>query len=152
MKTKQPIWKLSANLGDVNPLDDGALLFTDETGVYPPELVLIEANLPKEGEDETFTVSRVQCERCFLLGEGVSDNRFHKDRPAWFSDKLASVASYCGSSPRDLQTALCDQNEVNRGLGYQSLVGYFGVFEFDQYPSKMTEAELRNRYPEAFKR
>ena len=152
MTTQQPVWKLSANLGDVNPLDGGALLYSDETGVYPPELILIEANPPKEGEDETFTVSRVQCERCFPLGEGVSDNRFHKDKPAWFSYKLASVASCCDSSPLDLQTALCDQNDVNRGWGYQTLVGYFGVYEFDQYPVEMTEAELRNLYPEAFKR
>lgn len=151
MKTKQPIWKLSANLGDANPLDGGVLLYSDSTGVYPPELVLIEANLPKEGEDETWQVSRIVCDRCHPIGDiGVGSNRYHPSMPDWFSHRLASVADYCGCSPVDLQTSLCDANEVNRGLGYQSIVSYFGTYEFDQYPVTMTEAELRNRYPDAF--
>ena len=153
MTTQQPVWKLSANLGDVNPLDGGALLFTDETGVYPPKLVLIDANLPKDGEDETWRVSRVVCDRCHPIGDkAVGSNQYHPAKPDWFSDELSAVARYCGTDVAGLVEGLCDQNEVNRGWGYQSLVGYFGVYEFDQYPVEMTEAELRNLYPEAFKR
>ena len=38
METKQPKWKLIAQLGDVNPIDYGGyFIYEDETGVYPPE-------------------------------------------------------------------------------------------------------------------
>ena len=153
MTTQQPIWKLTANLGDVNPLDSGELLYVDATGVYAPELVLIEANLPEDGHDENFSVSRICCDLCYQIGaDGVSDNRFHKDSPAWFSDKLAQVERYCGSDAGTLLASLCDVNPVARALGYLCLVAYFGVFEFDQYPIGMTEAEIRTRYADAFSR
>ena len=147
--TKQPVWKLSANLGDVNPLEGGGLLYEDTTGVYAPELVLID-----ESEDpDQFSVSRVCCDLCYQIGtDGVSDNRSHKDRPTWFSDKLASVEAYCGSDAGTLLASLCDVNPVARGLGYLCLVSYFGAFEFDQYPARMTETELRTRYADAFSR
>ena len=149
MTTQQPIWKLTANLGDVNPLGGGALLYEDTTGVYAPELVLIH-----ESEDpDRFSVSHICCDLCYQIGaEGVSDNRFHKDSPAWFSDKLAQVERYCGSDAGTLLASLCDVNTVARALGYLCLVSYFGVFEFDQYPVNMTEDELRTRYAEAFSR
>lgn len=36
--TNQPVWKLLANLGDVNPVDHGGLfVYQDLTGVYPEE-------------------------------------------------------------------------------------------------------------------
>ena len=147
--TKQPIWKLSANLGDVNPLEGGGLLYEDASGVYAPELVLIH----ESDEPGQFSVSRVCCDLCYQIGaDGVSDNRFHKDRPAWFSDKLASVESYCGSNAGTLLASLCDVNPVARALGYLCLAAYFGAFGFDQYPARMTEAELRTRYADAFSR
>ena len=149
MTTQQPIWKLSANLGDVNPLVGGGLLYEDTTGAYAPELVLIHWS-----EDPgQFSVSRICCDLCYQIGaDGVSDNRFHKDRPAWFSDKLASVEACCGSDAGTLLASLCDVNPAARALGYLCLVSYFGAFEFDQYPARMTEAELRTRYAEAFSR
>ena len=147
--TKQPIWKLSANLGDVNPLEGGSLLYEDATGVYAPELVLIR----ESDESGQFSVSRLCCDLCYKIGtDGVSDNRFHKDRPAWFSDKLASVEACCGSDAGTLLASLCDVNPVARALGYLCLVAYFGAFEFDQYPVRMTEAELRTHYADAFSR
>ena len=147
MTTQQPVWKLSANLGDVSPLAGGGLLYEDSTGVYAPELVLIH-----ESEDpDQFSVSRICCDLCYQIGaDGVSDNRFHKGKPAWFSDKLASVESCCGSDAGTLRASLCDVNPVARALGYLCLASYFGAFEFDQYPARMTEAELRTRYSEAF--
>ena len=147
--TKQPTWKLSANFGDVNPLEGGGLLYEDATGVYAPELVLIH----ESDEPGQYSVSRICCDLCYQIGaEGVSDNRFHRDRPAWFSDKLASVESHCGSKAGTLRASLCDVNPVARALGYLCLVAHFGAFEFDQYPDRMTEAELRTRYADAFSR
>lgn len=145
--TKQPVWKLSANLGDVNPLEGGGLLYEDTTGVYAPELVIIQ----ESEEPGQFRVSRVCCDLCFQIGtDGVSDNKIHKEKPTWFSDKLTSVESYCGSDAGTLLASLCDVNPVARALGYLCLVSYFGAFEFDQYPASMTEAELRTRYADAF--
>ena len=147
MTTQQPIWKLSANLGDVNPLEGGGLLYEDATGVYAPELVVIQ----ESDEPGQFSVSRICCDLCYQIGaEGVSDNRFHKTRPTWFSDKLASVESYCRSDAGTLLASLCDVDPVARALGYLCLVSYFGAFEFDQYPARMAEAELRTHYAEAF--
>ena len=147
--TTQPTWKLSANLGDVNPLEGGGLLYEDATGVYAPELVLIhESNEPGQ-----FSVSRICCDLCFQIGtDGVSDNRFHKGMPAWFSDKLASVEACCGSDAGTLLASLCDVNPAARALGYLCLVSFFGAFEFDQYPVSTTEDELRTQYADAFSR
>ena len=147
--TKQPTWKLSANLGDDNPLEGGGLLYEDATGVYAPELILIH----ESDEPGQYSVSRFCCDLCYPIGaKGVSDNRFHQDRPAWFSDKLASVEAYCGSDAGTLRASLCDVNPVARALGYLCLAYYFGAFEFDQYPIHMTEAELRTCYADAFSR
>ena len=151
MNTQLPIWKLSANLGDVNPLEGGALLYSDETGVYPPELVLIEANPPKNGGDETWRVSRIVCDRCHPVGgNGVGSNQYHPAMSDWFSDKLPNVADYRGTSVAALVEGLCDANAVARGLAYHAIISYFGAYEFDQDPVEMTGAEIRAHYSEAF--
>jgi hypothetical protein len=125
----QPIWKLVANLGDVNPVQSGAfLVYVDTTGVYGPEAELYE---PNEDEETGGTVSR------FMLETGANE---------WFMDKLSDVAATCWQSADEYRTDLSSGDPIRIASVYRDLVGYFGPFEFDQYPLDLTEAEAEARY------
>jgi len=117
----QPDWKFEAQLGDVNPIDHGGkFLFSDKTGVYAPELEvleLIEGDTEDEynddGELETegdmkWQVHRFILEPCtygrVVNGEweplteyhpdGVlSDNKFHPGHAAWFAKPESEKAN-----------------------------------------------------------
>ncbi len=150
MTTKQPLWKFTANLGDANPLNNGALLFVDATGVYAPELFLWDESYAKKR-----SVSRISCEQCTMLNNEettLSDNSFHADKPAWFAAKINAVAGCSGIEVKELAQQLCASDPVKRATGYMTLISYFGVFEFDQYPREMTDAEIRRQYRAAFAR
>lgn len=64
----------------------------------------------------------------------------------WFVEKLASVAESCGTTKFQLLRLLLSKDAVKRAIAYQSIVGYFGVHEFDQYPVTLTESEAQKRY------
>lgn len=109
----QPDWKFFDNLGDASPIDHGGLfVFTDATGVYAPEVEVLESvggddedefnddgELVKEG-NEKWEVHRFILEPCtygrVVNGEfqpldhyeddGIlSDNKFHPGHAAWFA-------------------------------------------------------------------
>ena len=67
METKQPKWKLIAQLGDVNPIDYGGyFIYEDETGVYPPEgekLLIID----EDSDNSTWEIRRFQLDKCKLI-------------------------------------------------------------------------------------
>lgn len=149
MKTKQPIWKFLVNIGDANPLDRGELIYTDETGVYEPEMVCIY----QTESEEQFEIFRFSLDLCYQNGENsVSDNKFHKEINAWFSDKndLANVAQCIGSTVENLISQLCGEDIHNRGLAYSAIASYFGIENFDSYPVLMTEEEIKGQFPDAF--
>lgn len=117
----QPKWKLAGTVGDVNPVDyGGGFIFVDETGVYPPELELIEVDesaFSDEPDDEPefdedgelindfdeleqansdkgkWTVYRFSLERCTYQNGILSDNKFHPDHAAWFAKPEAEKAN-----------------------------------------------------------
>jgi hypothetical protein len=41
---------------------------------------------------------------------------------------------------------LFSKEPVERGIAYQAIVGYFGAFEFDNYPLTLTERGAKKRY------
>jgi hypothetical protein len=131
MTTKQPVWEFIANLGDVNVTQYGGfLIYRDATGVYPPEVELYETS-----EDETGgTVFR------FIL-EPDSANE-------WWHSELPEVAQSCGQNVSQYHADLASGDPVRIATVYRDLVGYFGAFEFDQYPLQLTEAEAEERYRE----
>lgn len=129
MDTPQPIWKLIANLGDCSVADYGGfLVYVDETGVYPPEVELYEPNDNAGG-----VVSR------FILEPDINRE--------WFMSKLTEVAQTAGTSEAELRANLESADPIQKALGYRDLIGYFGAFEFDQYPLQLTETEAQERYP-----
>ena len=159
--TKQPKWELVGNLGDVNVAAYGGfLVYKDATGVYPPEAEVYEPN-----EDESggmayrFILERPRFKT--LTEAGKMHGFSTKELPAsdrnkmwywyneWFVEKLASVASSCGISKFQLLRLLFSDSPMERAIAYESIVGHFGAFEFDQYPLTLTEREAQKRYEKA---
>lgn len=142
--TKQPKWRYITNLGDVNYLEyGGAFVFEDETGVYAPELEIYD----RDGN----SMSRVVLEPHTYENGVLSDNPYHKDMEAWYASKLPAVADCVGHDVELIRTALCSSQPVDRAIAYTHLIAYFGVFEFDNYPVKLTPKEARERYAKLLK-
>ena len=52
----QPQWKLVAQLGDVHPIDyGGCFVYVDETGVYDPEMEILDS---PDNDNGTWTIHR----------------------------------------------------------------------------------------------
>ena len=145
--TKQPVYRLAANIGDVNPLENLRLVYVDITGVYPPVLVY------GEEYDGRWEIARIECDRCTMRNNDpatISDNPYHTDKPAWFADRIREVSSFCDN--RDLAADLCGMDPVERARAYESLVSYFGIMEFDSSPETMTAGDVKRRYRAAFRK
>jgi hypothetical protein len=128
--------KTLANLGDVNPLDHGGFLVRSDG-----EIVVIEPN----DEDRKIEVYRFSNTLCYPIeGGGVSDNEFHKDHSAWFDSGLDDVANSCDH--KDIEADLCSKDPIVRARAYQSIIGHWGIHEFDQYPITLTRTECRRMY------
>lgn len=151
--TKQPQWKLLTNLGDVNPVDHGGyLIFTDETGVYPPEAELL--GVPDEDAGTTgWEVYRFPLDRCTLTDGVLSDNPYHPLHPAWFAEDLDKVAQFIGvpleATPEraGLRNWLCSVDPIDRARAYRAIGDFHGFENLDQYPLRFRKrAEVDGRY------
>ena len=98
----------------------------------------------EEGKRHFFTID-VNTPRYWTRPDGLTVQIWHWYAEWWF-DKLASVASTCGTTTRDLWRLLASQDATRRAIGYQMLIGEFGPDEFDCYPVKLTETEAQARY------
>lgn len=150
MKTNQPIWKFVANLGDSHPLHHGGFfVYTDTTGVYQPECVLLT---PKDGEyDErdpamTWEVRRFIAERCTFTQGILSGNRFHPLMPEWFADKLDGMANTFGRTVADLVALFTSDDPCERAQGWRMVGEYFGFDNLDSYPQTLTRKQVFDRY------
>lgn len=144
--TIQPRWRMVANLGDVNPVDYGGyFVYVDQTGVYPPELEVLES--PNSDDDGTgWTLYRLILEPHTYVDGVLSDNPFHPGFPVWYADKLESVAQTIGSTSLSLINDLTSDNPLHKARAYIDLISYFGAFEFDQYPTQyMRRSHLPRR-------
>lgn len=144
--TKQPSWKLVANLGDRNPVDHGGFfVFTDETRVYPPEVELLES--PDNDEGGTWTVYRFILEPCTFANGVLSDNKFHPEHPAWFADSIGSVSNFVGVPTAELIDMLVNGNPTNKAWAWKAIGDYHGFENLDSYPLTFTNrAEVEARY------
>ena len=141
----QPNWKQAAYLGDASPLDYGGVwVFEDKTGVYDPEMEIYE---PNEDENKGGTVYRLVMEKCTYIDGVLSDNKFHPDHPAWFANRIGSVADSCDHA--NIINDLCSEDIQELACAWRSLVLYFGAHEFDHYPLELTQGEARRRYKKA---
>ena len=154
METKQPIWRYLQNIGDCTPLEyGGAFVFEDTTGVYAPELeILEEPQVEWYGEPEddprTWTVYCLTIEPHTFEDGVLSDNPFHKGLAVWYADKLQAVASSADAGYLDFVSALVSGPIVACAQAYLDLVSYFGAHEFDSYPLTLTREEVFARYAE----
>ena len=150
MKTRQPSFWCIDNIGDVNPFEHGGgFVLVDRTGVYSPELLMLEA---PSGADETLhelsTILLEPLTRIKLKGGsyGLSDNRFHVDTPTWFGDpeSLKSVGNCCDRPDSRLLDSFLSSCPIERALAYRDVAYYYGLANFDNYPRRLEpeKAEL----------
>ena len=144
MKTKQPVWKLIAKLGDVNPIDyGGAFVYEDATGVYDPEVELIAT----EEDCERWTVYRFSIDPCTFINGILSDNKFHPELTALFADSLEAVAETYGRAASDIIHSLTSGTLQDRAQAWLNIGNYHGMENLDSYPLTFTDrAEVEARY------
>jgi len=159
--TVQPKWKLVANLGDVNPIEHGGLfVFTDTTGVYPPEAELLVP--PDDDGGKAWTTYRFLLARCTLTDGVLSDNKHHPLHCAWFATTpakmlerpqdgkgLANVASFCGIPQDELERMLCSEDAIELATAYRAIGDYHGFENLDDYPLTLSKKEVKARYRQA---
>lgn len=160
--TKQPKWKLLANLGDVNPIEYGGyFVYVDETGAYDAEAERLEPPMDDVDEDDPsarWEVRRICLDRCKLVEDDdhrvyVVPVRYDASWPypvsryaEWFTEALASIAEFVDTTVSDLRTNLCSEEPVRRALAYQAIYDYHGWDNGDSYPLTLTRAEVEERY------
>ena len=148
--TKQPRWRLVANLGDTTPLEYGGyFVYRDATGVYPPEAELLRE--PEDGnalDDPAarWTVYRFILEPCTFVDGVLSDNPFHPGHAVWFADSLVGLASFTGQTELELITAFCSDDARVRADAWRTVGDYHGYENLDSYPIELTRAEVKRRY------
>lgn len=136
----QPLWQFVGNYGDVDYITHGGMfLFKDLTGRYAPELEILEE--PVIGEE--YKVYRVCLDKCYYTAGVLSDNKFHKNLEAWF---MGAADNMSPEEKEELIEQLTSNKPSQRVLGYLTLIGYYGAFEFDQYPNILTRKEAKDRY------
>lgn len=156
--TAQPVWKLVAQLGDVNPIDYGGLfVYVDTTGVYPPEaeklMEPIEDNGVTKWEVYRFILENLKAVehegRTLLIPARYDPSWPHpiERYDEWFNSDLESVSSYVGQVVNELRQSLVADDPAKRALAWQAIGDYHGWDNLDSYPLTYTsEAEIRERY------
>lgn len=150
MSTKQPVWKFIANLGDASPIAHGGFfVYEDKSGVYAPECVLLQ---PKNDEDDIrdkdmhWTAWRFSADKCSYVNGVLSDNKFHPELPAWFADKIGSLADTFGQTADEVRALLCSDKTLDRADGWRMIGEYFGFDNLDSYPDRLTRRDVYNRF------
>lgn len=172
--TQQPEWEYAGHIGDVDPIaHGGGFIYTDKTGVYPPELVWFDPESDEqwhktEGKTK-LTVYRLTLDppRFKTYTERGTREAFRtraKELPSsdrgktwvwhneWYVDKLDGVASSCGTTARQLLRSLFSKDPRQRAWVYESLIHHFGPENFDSYPLITTEDEAYEQYAAEMKR
>lgn len=154
--TQQPEWELIGTIGDVDPLGyGGGWIFRDKTGVYAPEIEYVEPIGDGGSRDDvqSVTVYRVVLEPHTCTGNGqtfvLSDNPYHPEKSAWYAESLSAACQSCDCDRDELIAALCGNDPVAKARAYETLAGYFGWDEFDNYPLNLTPSEAEERYKQA---
>lgn len=179
--SKQPEWECIANLGDADPITyGGVLVYIDKTGVYPPEVEVIQEEENEDydadydqdydehleydedkSEELHWTIYRTPLERCTYdpVTECLSNNKYHPDHSAWFSQTikeraerpqdsgLESVCSSQGIARDELISLLCSEDPIELAHGYRCIADTWGWNNFDDYPLTIkSRQEMKERY------
>ena len=153
--TNQPIWKLVANLGDNDPIEHGGLfVFEDTTGVYPPEIELLEppsdefSDYKEESNwspSARWTVRRTVCEPCTYVEGVLSDNKHHQSHAAWFADRVDSIADCFGMEASEFIRMITTGSVVERAEAWRMVGDYHGWDNLDSYPLELTHEKALAR-------
>jgi hypothetical protein len=91
----QPIWECIGHIGDVDPIAyGGGFIYTDQTGVYPPELTWFEPGSHEEWKEKG-AETQLKVYRIILERDSTSE---------WWYSRLAAVSSSTGLPVEELQT------------------------------------------------
>lgn len=135
---RQPSWHCVANLGDVDPFEHGGkFLMIDRRGFYPAELWVFNG-----WDDKAPTFKHhIVLDICFQVQDcdgnyTLCDNVYHPHLTAWFGsvEDIERVSSFIGMNPADFRRLFC-RNAYDRAVAYDAVATYFGLIEFDQYPT-----------------
>ena len=150
--TNQPTWKIIANLGDADPVTYGGyFLMVDTTGVYAPEVELVEPpcdDVDLEDPDAVWTIYQFILEPHTYIDGILSDNPYHPKHAVWYADRLKDVADFEGTTTEALISALTgdpSDDPIAKAWAYNSIMMYFGAGEFDSYPLTLTYQEVTER-------
>lgn len=149
--TRQPEWKLVAQLGDAHPLDHGGyFVYEDTTGVYDPEAEWLIA--PEEDDSgEPWVCYRFILEPCTFTNGILSDNQFHPDKPAWFSrhGRIESACACSGIEAAEFIRMITTGTTVERAMAWRLIGEHYGFDNLDAYP---LQYENRHSVEEAYPR
>jgi len=147
MSTNQPLWRMVANLGDVNPIEYGGMfVYIDRRKHYEPEIEVLA--VLNNDQSLSWEIYRTTLEPHTYIDGVLSDNKFHPEFPVWYADKIHDVAQTVGMEDLELINLLCSQIPVERAHAYIAIADNFGWHEFDSYArtySKRSELPRRIR-------
>lgn len=146
--TRQPVWKYVTNLGDRNPLEHGGyFIYTDTTGVYPPEGEIYD---PDEGKAYRFSIERFELWNDHLIPFGFSSRTdLHhslEDYIVWFDEHINDVSDSLGVTPDEYRLSFTCEDIRTRAIAHESIGHYFGFEELDNYPLELSKKEAKKRY------
>jgi hypothetical protein len=140
----QPKWKLLTGA-------DYFSIFVDETGVYPPEMVI-----GQEYEDDKrvkFEVYRFPLERFKIVKKGSKGYLVPEDyRPdwqhplhqyeAWFVKDLDAIARTVGRTKAEIVHDFTSDDPMALRRAYEDVGSHWGFNNFDHYPEHMNEKQF----------
>ncbi len=147
--TRQPNWKLLANLGDANPIDYGGyFVHQDTTGAYTEEVEKLFVY------EDSWQVYRFPLDRLKIVQGYLVPLRYSPDWPEplprydeWFHKDLDKVAESIGLSAQELKEQFCSDNPIIRARAYEAIGDYHGYENLDGYPLTFTNRkEIEARY------
>lgn len=143
----QPKWKLLWST-------DYSAVWLDETGVYDPEMEIAqeyERNGKTRFQVYRFSLDKQKAVRregvVYIVPARWDETWPHPlpDYEEWFIGDLARVASSIGATENEMIEALTSDDVNDRAGAYESIGGYHGFDNLDQYPQDLSERELERR-------
>jgi hypothetical protein len=152
----QPEWELIY-------ATDYSALYRDKTGVYDPELTIVQTVDDADEDDIEATaavVYRFPLERCWRVTEPTSEATFKtfltdmdpareselpyplRSYVPWYAKSLGEAASSYGMPIAELTDALCSDDPKALAYAFEAIGGHHGYDNFDQYPEEWTATEF----------
>lgn len=150
IQNQQPAWRLLW-------ATDTVAVFEDTTGVYAPEMELLEEYEDDKGDTRfvvyRFDLPRLKREKDDEGNEYIVSEKYNKSwphslsqYPEWFMKDLSSVGDSVGATREELIEALTSAEVGDRVSAYDAIGGYHGFVNFDSYPLDLSEAEVDERW------